>query len=252
MSEPTPLRTSEYYDSYWAEVGARQTPVLLPHVRELLERLVNPSDESLDVGCGQGGPGAWLAERVATYEGVDVSEEALQVARTAGLAVRRIDDARELPYPDDRFDLVVCLEVLEHLLEPQVAAAEMLRVLRPSGRLIATVPNVAYWRRRADLAVFGRWNPFGDEQSVLRPWRDPHVRFFSRAALDRMLCEVGFEPVTTAGHAGSWMLDVPGVRRLMRRPIPGPVYRRLVEAAPSVFAHNLHAVAVKPRRTSPA
>ena len=49
------------------------------------------------------------------------------------------------------FTVVVCFEVLEHLFAPHLAVAEMHRVLEPGGVLIATVPNVAYWRRRLDF-----------------------------------------------------------------------------------------------------
>jgi SAM-dependent methyltransferase len=247
MSEGrAPAEATYYYERYWADAEPGYGNVLLPHVRELLEPMVSTIDECLDVGCGRGAAGIWIVGRVTSYEGVDVSGSALQVARDAGLTVRQIDNAGELPYPDHQFDLVLCLEVLEHLVEPGLAAEEILRVLRPGGRLIATVPNVAHWRRRADLAILGRWNPFGDSQSVIRPWRDPHVRFFTRSALGRMLAEVGYEPVLTGGHAGPWLIDLPGLRRLVRRPVPGPLYRRIVRAAPSLFAHNLHAVAFKP------
>jgi SAM-dependent methyltransferase len=246
LSKPT-----EYYDRYWAEQGREGGTFLLPSLRRLLQENVSADDRCLDVGCGRGqGAGAWLAENAGSYLGVDVSEEALRVARGAGLEVRRIDDAGRLPFGDDEFSLVVCVEVIEHLLDPAAAAAEILRVLRPGGRLIATVPNAAYWRRRFDLAVLGRWNPLGDAESVIRPWRDPHLRFFTRSALGRMLTEAGYDPVRTGGHGGTWMLDVPGFRRLVRNRASGPsagiAYGRIASVAPTLFAHHLHAVALKP------
>ncbi len=236
----------EYYDSFWSKQR------LLPHqnvpssLAALLERHARPGDECLDVGCGRGdGAGTWLAQNTASYLGVDVSDTALQAARTKGLNVQHIADASELPFADGTFDLAVCIEVLVHLLEPHLAAKEILRVLRPGGRLIATVPNVAYWRRRADLAVLGRWNPLGDNESAYRPWRDPHVRFFGRANLRDMLRDAGFDPVVTGGHGASWMADVPGIRSMMKREAPGPIYARLVHRLPSVFAHHIHAIGTK-------
>jgi SAM-dependent methyltransferase len=141
--------------------------------------------------------------------------------------------------------VVICIEVLEHLVRPDAAAREMLRVLRPSGKVIATVPNAAYWRRRADLALLGRWNPLGDDESAFRPWRDPHLRFFGRGNLEGLLCEAGFRMVTVGGHGGSWLADVPFMRRLMKRDGPGPIYSRLIRRAPSAFAQHFHAVGIR-------
>jgi methionine biosynthesis protein MetW len=238
---------AEYYDRYWAARESGPDQAILPSLARLLARTVNPDDSCIDVGCGQGkGAGTWLNQNAASYLGVDVSERAVAAARASGLTVKRIDDASSLPAADGTFDLAVCIEVLEHLLNPQETAKEILRVLRPGGRLVATVPNVAYWRRRADLAFLGRWKPLGDPESAYRPWRDPHIRFFGRANLERMLSESGYVPVTTGGHGGPWLADVPGLRRLGRRPQAGPVYQHLVRMAPSVFAHHVHAIATRP------
>jgi SAM-dependent methyltransferase len=243
--------TADYYDAYWSEHGFDPDRPLLDSLRRILEQQVGPHDDCLDVGCGAGGgAAAWLAARSRSYAGVDVSPRAVDAARASGLDARAVDDASRLPFADGSFDRVVCVEVLEHLLDPFAAAREARRVLRPGGRLIATVPNVAYWRRRFDLGVLGRWNPLGDEWSAHRPWRDPHLRFFSRGNLAAMLREAGFDPVTTGGHGVSWLEDVPGARRLARRREPGPVFRLLTGLAPSLFAHHLHAVAVCPDRAS--
>jgi SAM-dependent methyltransferase len=244
-------RPSESYDAYWSEHGGETTPWLLSSFREILERNVRPQDNCIDVGCGPGnGAGSWLVDNTTSYIGVDVSERALSAARAAGLTVQHIEDASDLPFADDTFAVAVCVEVFEHLLHPQLAAREIHRVLRPGGHLIATVPNVAYWRRRIDIALLGRWNPLGDDQSAHRPWRDPHLRFFGRANLGRMLHEAGYDPVATGGHGGSVMMDIPGLRKMARRPtVAGPIYKHLVALVPSVFAQRLHAIATKPPNT---
>lgn len=58
-----------------------------------------------------------------------------------------------LPFEDASFDLVICTEVLEHMLWPQNLLREMARVLRPNGSLIASVPNIASLSYRAAWLV---------------------------------------------------------------------------------------------------
>jgi len=180
--------------------------------------------------------------------GVDVSRHAVVEAQAAGLNVSKIDDATLLPYPDDTFDAAVCLEVLEHLFQPHVAAGEIFRVLKPDGVLIATVPNAAYWRRRFEL-LFGCWNPLGDDLSREQPWRDPHVRFFTSSRLRAMLLSVGFNPIDVGGHSSEYSTLVGkarGLRRLFFAAHSSHAYRLLEKQMPALFAFRIHAVAFKP------
>ena len=119
--------------------------------------------------------------------------------------------------------------------------AEIRRVLRPGGRLVASVPNAAYWRLRANLA-FGVWNPLGDELSVERPWRDPHIRFFTPQTLERMLRLAGFTDVETGGHGGRGLDHVSTRHTSFGQ---GRAYRLAERRWPSLFGLTIHAVAVR-------
>src|SRR5581483_6811633 len=164
----------EYYQEYWSGRAPRAPSTLKPSVRVLLEKYIPESAVCLDVGCGNGRvAGLWHREKRRRYIGVDISETALQDARALDLTVCKIADASRLPFERDIFDAVLCRDVFEHLFAPHLAAAEILRVLKPGGVLVATVPNVAYWRNRVGLALQGRWSPGGDKESLPQPWRDP-------------------------------------------------------------------------------
>lgn len=237
-----------YYERYWTPEGVLPSGPMDQKLWDLLEAHVRPDSSCLDIGCGDGRTyGWWLGERAKQYLGLDISENAVARARQLGLDARAIDDAASFPFGDEEYDAATCIEVLEHLFEPHTAVAEVFRVLRPGGVLIATVPNVAYWRRRADLFVFGRWNPLGDEHSVDQPWRDPHIRFFTAPAFERMLRRAGFADVEVAGHAGGVLQDIPGLRRLGRGRGTSQTYRRLEDRFPALLGGRLHAVATKPR-----
>jgi SAM-dependent methyltransferase len=197
-------KVADYYDRYWS---APATPRYEPdgELMALLQRNVDPTTAVLDVGCGAGNSYApVVAARADSYVGVDVSSKAVELARAAGLDARVIDDAASLPFEDDSFDLAVCVEVFEHLFAPDRAAGEIRRLLRPGGKLVVSTPNAVYWRLRANL-VLGHWNPLGDELSGDKPWRDPHIRFFSPSLMERMLREAGFTKVEVGAYGGRFL-----------------------------------------------
>jgi 2-polyprenyl-6-hydroxyphenyl methylase / 3-demethylubiquinone-9 3-methyltransferase len=241
VSAPT-----EYYDRYWSKDGYRPIGSLHPLWKHVFEAYVSPTADCLDLGCGDGRTaGLWLFQNAAKYVGVDISQPAVDEARAIGLDARRIDDAGALPFEDCEFDVVICIEVLEHLLEPQRAAAEALRVLRPGGVFLASVPNVAYWRRRLELGLLARWNPYGDDLSTREPWRDPHIRFFTPRTLKRMLEEKGgFTDVRTRGIGGAFLWEVPALRRFISRKA-SVLYRSLERSAPTLFGTRILAIAHK-------
>jgi len=242
------MGVNTYYDRYWTADGFNPTgrgP--FPELEAVLERHARPGDAWLDVGCGDGRTsGVWLNEHGCLYQGVDVSETAVAQAREIGLEAQVVPDAGELPFADETFSGVLAVEVLEHLFEPQSAVAEFLRVLRPGGVLFVSLPNVAYWRRRLELLLLGRFDPLGDDLSIEQPWRDPHIRFFTPKTLERMLTSAGFE-VDVRGHAGAFLADTPKVGRVLNGR-SSPLYRWAERRMPSLLGRRLHAVALKPDR----
>ncbi len=93
----------------------------------------------LDLGCGTG-EFASLAMTGRFDVGVDFNARALdKAARTGRYRAVECADARRLPFADDQFQTVLSVSVLEHVLQPDLALAEVFRVLRPGGRFVATV-----------------------------------------------------------------------------------------------------------------
>ena len=234
-----------YYDTYWTDEGYNLAggSGLHDEVAQIFERLVQAQMRVIDLGCGNGQTsGPALRALGASYVGVDVSATAVAAAVEAGFDAHVIEDACELPFDDASFDVGVCIEVLEHLFRPDLAAAELARVLRPGAWAVFTVPNVAFWRRRTDLALFGRWHPFGDDRSIEEPWRDPHIRFFAAAPLRRMLERSGFVDVAVHGHAGGALREIPILRRIGHGGVSA-TYRHLEHRYPALLAARLNACA---------
>jgi NAD(P)-dependent dehydrogenase (short-subunit alcohol dehydrogenase family)/2-polyprenyl-3-methyl-5-hydroxy-6-metoxy-1,4-benzoquinol methylase len=115
----------------------------------------------LDIGCGDGRITSCIAEtvNVAEVHGVDVAPEAIQLAQSKGIRTAQVNlDQEGLPYPADFFDLVLAMEVLEHVFDPGSLLDEAYRVLVPGGHLILTTPNLGSWYNRLALLLgFQPW-----------------------------------------------------------------------------------------------
>lgn len=157
----------------------------------------------LDVGCSVGSIEALFHQQhparasEVDVEGVDITAEAIRQARALGLprCAFRVYDGAELPYDAERFDLVVSIEVIEHVPDKAELLADIWRVLRPGGRLFLTTPNPVCWALRAEEGL---------ERVVRRGARRPVPEkdaFIAGGALSRLLRASGFEPAG-AGEGG--------------------------------------------------
>jgi 2-polyprenyl-3-methyl-5-hydroxy-6-metoxy-1,4-benzoquinol methylase len=150
---------------------------------------VPPGSRVLEIGCGRGRTGELLASALGCeVTGVELNPV---VASEAQARLRRVwtGDFQSLEI-DDRFDVVLALELCEHLPEAEAGLAKMKSLLRPGGRLVLSVPNVGHHSVVGDLLA-GRWDylPIG-----LLCYT--HFRFFTRRTLADWLRRSGFERFT--------------------------------------------------------
>ncbi|ARZ67265.1 ubiquinone biosynthesis O-methyltransferase [Streptomyces albireticuli] len=100
----------------------------------------------LDVGCGGGYTAEFLAQRGAVMSGLDPSEKLIAVAdrhaRQTGKDIDyRVGKSEHLPFEDATFDIVTCVDVLEHVESPAQAVSEVRRVLKPGGLFLFDTIN---------------------------------------------------------------------------------------------------------------
>ena len=160
----------------------------------------------VDVGCGDGSALAVAAAQnpAHRFAGIDWSGDALRRASALGLTVLRAGvTAPGLPVGDGAADVVIMSELIEHLVDPDGAVAEVRRVLRPGGSLLLSTPNLAAWYNRGLLAV--GIQPIFSEVSLRGVFGRPgsvvagHLRLFTRRALTEFLTASGFRCVTVTG-----------------------------------------------------
>ena len=185
-------------EAVWHAVPEGAEPERFAARRGFLLGHVAPGDRVLDLGAGDGVFAAALVAAGARVAGADVAEEALRRARlrAPGADLRTVVEGEPLPFGEDAFDVVWAGEVLEHVADVVGLLAEVRRVLRWGGTLLATTPS----HGRATLVALS-----------LRPGRaleehfDPradHLRFFTARSLCELVAAAGFADVEVRAAGG--------------------------------------------------
>lgn len=161
-------------------------------LRELLtkDRSFQPS-EILDVGCAGGLTTSHVAEWFpsARVTGLDAFDEAVAYASKRHRNVNFVlGDGHVLPLAGERFDLITCVETLEHLGDPRRAVTEMRRCLRPGGIAIVAQDTDSLLFR----SVWWAWT-----KSRGQVWHHAHVNPLNAKQLKDLLQEVGFRLLET-------------------------------------------------------
>lgn len=176
MNAPRSLNASKY------EATNPVVQWLLGRFYDRLAEVVAPLAPSsvLDVGCGEG----FALERLgallpAEVRACDLSADAVEECRArVPTADVRVASVLELPYDDGQADLVICLEVLEHLDDPARGLAELLRVTRRD--LVVSVPWEP-WFQLGNLARGKYLQTLGNHPEHVQRWSPEAFRAFLRS-----------------------------------------------------------------------
>lgn len=127
-------------------------PIFQPiyRLRKIIEtaRTIPPRQKRklLDIGCADGEFSLRLSSTLGAEEiyGIDISQEAVKVAREKGIKAYLVDvDEEKLPFPDEYFDVIFCGKVIEHLFDPDHLLDEVYYCLRTDSFFILSTPNIA-------------------------------------------------------------------------------------------------------------
>lgn len=140
----------------------------------------------LDIGCHSGLFTRYLvkATKAKKVYGIDVSRQAVLMAKKRiknGIFI--VANAHKLPFKDNFFDGVFCLEVLEHVEEPNKVLKEIKRVLKSGGYGIVLVPTDNLLFR----IIWWSWN------KINPIWKHTHIQSFRASSLDELIREAKFK-----------------------------------------------------------
>jgi 2-polyprenyl-3-methyl-5-hydroxy-6-metoxy-1,4-benzoquinol methylase len=171
------------------------------HARKDIEPLL-PSTVGhvLEVGCSSGATLAWLKaqKRSESTTGIELFASAAEKARTqvdTVLCGPAEEMLRELP-EGRQYDLVLCLDVLEHMVDPWVFLRELVQRMRPGGQMIVSLPNIRFIGVLAPLLLQGQWR-YREEGVLDRT----HLRFFTRRTALELVQGAGLDLLRWRGNA---------------------------------------------------
>jgi ubiquinone/menaquinone biosynthesis C-methylase UbiE len=253
------------WNAVWSEatrnkdIFAQLNTRLTQETFRAISNFVSPDDRAiLDAGCGAGRFSVLLARQnpAAQVHGIDVSTPALaaarELAKASGCTNVEFSEGSivQLPYPDDSFDLVfsegvVCLFQDGADPSPSRAMTELIRVVRPGGRIMVAVPNwncVPHTVYKWTLNVQGRQYEYGYEKS------------FTPRSLRRLFHDTGLRDVKWAGYFPAYgffrlrgRLGLPRLERVLE--VCGRIADRLARSRiERTFGFQIVAVGTKGRR----
>lgn len=170
--------------------------------------LENSGGRLLDVGCGGGSLAFKAKKEFNEVYGIDISPTRVKQAQKKALQKFPNDNKlhfstcninKEINFPDNTFDAVTCIAVIEHIFDPYFVISEINRVLKNDGIFIAEVPNIAYLKYRIHL-LFGKlpvtssplnWKEIG--------WDGGHLHYFTKKIFCRMIEDSGFKILKVSG-----------------------------------------------------
>jgi 2-polyprenyl-3-methyl-5-hydroxy-6-metoxy-1,4-benzoquinol methylase len=151
---------------------------------EIEELLPNSVKNILEVGCGSGSTLKWLKKKyknINTY-GVELNTEAFKEAKKNCDFVLNLDIEKKEFYERQIFDLILILDVLEHLQNPWDFLDKIILKMHKESSLIICLPNVRHYKVLKQLIISAEWRY--EKSGILD---ETHLRFFTHKSFERML-----------------------------------------------------------------
>lgn len=191
---------TEYYSNQYQRTNYL-SPITIKRYEELLDGFekYRKTNRVLDVGCGNGFFLQLAKERGWEVYGTEYAQDVVDSCTKKGFNMRK-GTLHELEFESDYFDLIVSIEVIEHLPDPVSTVKEMYRIVRPGGGIYITTPNFNSLLRYQ----------LGPKYDVIR--FPLHLIYFTPRTLNRLFTESGFRTIgaITTGYSKTRILTSKG------------------------------------------
>lgn len=147
----------------------------------------------LDVGCREGILGQQVQKKGCHVTGVEIDREiALKTRdRLHKVVIGNIERKETLSSLDRDYAIIICADILEHLIQPQKTLISLKNHLTTEGKILICIPNIAHWSIRSHL-LFGRFDY--TKRGILD---ETHLRFFTRHSFTRVLKEANLRIIAS-------------------------------------------------------
>jgi 2-polyprenyl-3-methyl-5-hydroxy-6-metoxy-1,4-benzoquinol methylase/Skp family chaperone for outer membrane proteins len=244
---------SEYRDIVCSMIKHRYAHEIDPNggsAAAVLARMVEPGQRVLELGTGPGTVTRILHAKGCMVTGVEMDPETL--ATCAPFCERTVqanleDPQWAAPLAGERFDAIICADVLEHLRDPRPLLNQLHGFLKPGGSVLMSLPNASHLTVVASL-LGGRF-PY-QKNGLLD---HTHLKFYGREDLDALLRECGLlwqhwhtvqvDPAQAELKAYWHLLDEETQAFLKAKCADGDVYQHVVRAQPATENSHLQKLA---------
>ncbi len=169
-----------FYDRKWKEGGYFAEEELVQKIVAMVLSESSAKSRVLDVGCGDGRFINYLRQTDLRSVGIEFSIEAAKKTQRRGLSIC-LADGHILPFGDETFDIITCIEVLEHIIDYMDVLTEMKRVCTNRGKMVIVVPNFMRLNNRY-MMVVGHYPDYSE-----------HVHHFTFSRLKQVLEQSGLK-----------------------------------------------------------
>lgn len=163
---------------------------------DIFSRMRLESKNILDIGCYDGTLLSLIENRTNSFFGLEASDWAISESQKKGLNAQPFffDDKTELPFEDGFFDFIIAGEIIEHIYNTDFFLEEIRRVLKPTGKLLISTPNIASLGRRLQLLI--GTNP-AIELSPNESESVGHIRYFTFETLEQLIKKNKFKIISS-------------------------------------------------------
>ena len=193
----------EEYNNYFDTIFTKPTlPVLDEKCKKILQ-YVGTGNDILDIGCLTGYLSFFCKERGNQVIGIDFLKSAIRQAKSLGVDARYCNIEQDnIPVGSKTFDIIICSEVIEHLIDPICMFRRIKKILKPFGFVIISTPNIAYIQYRIE-ALLGKLPDYCEFRNKYpeRPYNFQHKSLFTHKVLKETLEQAGFRVKIWDGHS---------------------------------------------------